>query len=550
MIATALTCPEPARASDLAALLQRPVSPGSIALLVLHLDDAAARARVGAALGDPRAETRAAAARVATVSGLSAFVPALRAALAAETDPGAAGEQMRALGVTGGPAEDARILEAAKRLGKKTTSAAVTLIGRLRGTAALPSYFSTYRELDLERFARAQFFFHATRSQEPAMRAALEMALEKQDTRAVAILLEGFEELELELAPGQLVKALGATSPAPIRDEIAWYLVKAGTDKRSPEASALLAAVADSGPPAAGEDADDAFGRELLARRLGRAPVESAALVAGLAETASNRLDASWATKDRLEQLTRTERTALDERDKRRCHERDKSPRPDRNHLVQWVGTTKTSARTVGDLPRGLVPDVFAVAGCSVSDLKKPALASIVTRGDGRSQSVSPVWAPESPACRDAVMAIFALTLAPAGHAPAAGATELLLLPHDKEFLAALDPEKGDADKGGVPSRDDGPRDPCAAPAVLAGKATFRPQPSYVDKSAEGAVVVEVTVSEAGTVMWAKVVGSTPSVSLDLEAMRAALRWRFSPTKLRGVPVKVIGTVTFNFRRN
>jgi len=84
---------------------------------------------------------------------------------------------------------------------------------------------------------------------------------------------------------------------------------------------------------------------------------------------------------------------------------------------------------------------------------------------------------------------------------------------------------------------------------VLQGSATRRVQPSYppLAKAARvsGAVVVEVTVSEQGNVISARAISGHPL--LKDAAVSAAQRWQFTPTQLTGVPVKVIGTITFNF---
>jgi TonB family protein len=87
---------------------------------------------------------------------------------------------------------------------------------------------------------------------------------------------------------------------------------------------------------------------------------------------------------------------------------------------------------------------------------------------------------------------------------------------------------------------------------VLQGKASRRPAPSYPQSAKEqgiqGIVVVEVTVSEAGEVLSARVVQGTGS-ALDSAALAAAIKWEFLPTTLGGVPVKVIGSITFNFKK-
>ena len=60
-----------------------------------------------------------------------------------------------------------------------------------------------------------------------------------------------------------------------------------------------------------------------------------------------------------------------------------------------------------------------------------------------------------------------------------------------------------------------------------------------------GVVIVEVVIDEDGKVISANAV-SGPSMLRDVAA-QAAMRARFSPTKLSGQPVKVSGTINYNF---
>jgi TonB family protein len=60
-----------------------------------------------------------------------------------------------------------------------------------------------------------------------------------------------------------------------------------------------------------------------------------------------------------------------------------------------------------------------------------------------------------------------------------------------------------------------------------------------------GSVVVEVTVDEGGAVIAARAISGHPL--LKDAAVNAARQWQFNPTTLSGVPVKVVGTLTFNF---
>ena len=84
---------------------------------------------------------------------------------------------------------------------------------------------------------------------------------------------------------------------------------------------------------------------------------------------------------------------------------------------------------------------------------------------------------------------------------------------------------------------------------VLNGTATNLPYPVYPDAAkrlrVSGVVVVAVVVDETGKVIAADAT-SGPSALRDA-ALQAALRARFTPTKLSGQPVKVSGTINYKF---
>jgi TonB family protein len=85
---------------------------------------------------------------------------------------------------------------------------------------------------------------------------------------------------------------------------------------------------------------------------------------------------------------------------------------------------------------------------------------------------------------------------------------------------------------------------------VLQGKAIFRAEPVYpvAAKHAgiSGTVVMEVTIDEEGNVIDTKM--RCGNDIFAAESLAAARRWRFAPTTLNGRPVKVIGSITFNFK--
>lgn len=84
---------------------------------------------------------------------------------------------------------------------------------------------------------------------------------------------------------------------------------------------------------------------------------------------------------------------------------------------------------------------------------------------------------------------------------------------------------------------------------VLNGKALSLPKPPYpaIAKSARaaGTVVVQVTIDESGKVISARAISGHPL--LQAAAVQAAYGARFSPTQLSGQPVKVTGTISYNF---
>lgn len=85
---------------------------------------------------------------------------------------------------------------------------------------------------------------------------------------------------------------------------------------------------------------------------------------------------------------------------------------------------------------------------------------------------------------------------------------------------------------------------------VLNGKAIKLPQPAYPAAASnarvEGVVVVSVRIDETGKVVEAHdLCGANPLlIKVSLEAARKA---EFTPTKLSGQPVKVIGVIVYNF---
>jgi protein TonB len=84
---------------------------------------------------------------------------------------------------------------------------------------------------------------------------------------------------------------------------------------------------------------------------------------------------------------------------------------------------------------------------------------------------------------------------------------------------------------------------------VLIAKAISLPQPPYPSLAKQihiqGPVTVQILVDEEGRVVSAQAITGHPT--LLAAAKEAAMRARFTPTKLSGQPVKVQGLITYNF---
>jgi TonB family protein len=66
-----------------------------------------------------------------------------------------------------------------------------------------------------------------------------------------------------------------------------------------------------------------------------------------------------------------------------------------------------------------------------------------------------------------------------------------------------------------------------------------------ISAGVQGIVILEATISEAGTIENLRVLKSHPL--LERAAIEAVKQWRYTPTRLNGVPVPIIMTVTVNF---
>jgi periplasmic protein TonB len=91
------------------------------------------------------------------------------------------------------------------------------------------------------------------------------------------------------------------------------------------------------------------------------------------------------------------------------------------------------------------------------------------------------------------------------------------------------------------------PKGPIAG-GMLNSKAIYMPQPEGPSGEASGVVLVQVLIDEQGSVVDARPVSGPQH--LHAAAVNAARLARFSPTLMMGEPVKVSGTLSYNFTRS
>jgi protein TonB len=174
-------------------------------------------------------------------------------------------------------------------------------------------------------------------------------------------------------------------------------------------------------------------------------------------------------------------------------------------------------------------------------------------------QAAAPIPAPPPPPAHQA-----------AGPAPATGTGRVVPLEAPSGFrpeAGLVEPEAGREGgvEGGVP---DGivegglglpaePPPPAAPLAPLRPGGDLRPpariksvQPAYPplaqDARVQGVVVIEAVIGTDGKVRDARVIRSIPL--LDQAAVDAVLQWEYTPTRLNGVPVAIVMTVSVHFK--
>jgi TonB family protein len=498
-----------------ALLLATKLTPGVVAM-ALESSPADRASVLHAALSDEDARVRAAAARIVTVTEAGDLVDDVRAALDRETNAETAREEIRAIGIIGGVKELDSLLAQSKRFDSKLDAAAWTAVARGAGPATIAELIA--RNSDRDEVIEYAMWGH------PELATATTARILGQANFAMwRAWLVKLDKSEISLNP-QVASVALASHVSEISGLTAWNLASEVASDPPPDPKLLLDAldhVADAYPNAS---PSDSFGRELLARALGRKAHEREAWTQWLAtKEAKHHLY----PVSRL--LTRAERIAANYSPEFKEYETKHSKPP----------PPPAPFDVMTDLPAGLAEGVLAETGCN-GDWIGVAGVAVDHAGRVRQLDVSHVGATKQ--CLRALNVLLRSSLARNVTISSAFTANNLILVHAGSADACIDepPVTGAPE---VAVRVDG--------TITAPKKISSVEPVYPESSrlarVSGIVILQAIITPTGCLHSLKILKPlTPE--LNTSALLAVSQWRFSPGLLDGKPVDVIFNLTLNFR--
>lgn len=506
---------------------------GQIALLASLMDGPAVEA-VAAAIEADDPMTRAVAARIAAVSAHPSFAPAIERAWGKERHIAAAAEQVRALLIIRGAAAAATI-EA--RLGELPAASVdvyaawvaaqqpeqlAALITKLNARANAPGL-----DLSIHVWSALNALDSQPEASERLLRGWMTVATPVGWRATLERLAAGGGSASRDAVVIDALK----TPIASTREATVWYLV-VRVAKGQPVTSAVLAAAM----PQTGVEAAptwESFGRELLARRhSGTRTADRTALLA--AESSANMSDARAIAL--LPQLTDSERRALKStlgRSFPNAEAEKRTPSPDSNQSAS--GTM----RTIPLLWPGFLESLLNAAKCAAERTTTFGIASVTYRPDGRVAKLQIDSTPLPGGCSQVLATLARITLADPRRPPAAGVSELLVLPIGTDLVDC---------SNRMPAE---PAEPVKiGGAIQTPRKTKNVVPDYPSqlqqRGVTGAVILEGVISPTGCMTSVSIrQGVVPA--LDFAALKAVSGWQFAPTVIDGVARSVTMTVTLNF---
>lgn len=520
-------------------LLSGAPTPGAMALLVRHVARSEAHHRLAAGLRDSRADVRAAAARVIHVVAGKGLVPDLAAALATEREADPALEIGRALAALGGPAHDAAVAASWTRVPPGSAGRVAVPFASVRGQAAL-DLLPRLRATDPGISSLTAFLVAA--HPEPSVVATLiAAAIDDGDAPTLGGVLDASRQLAITVDDDQLVEALAPTREPDLRLAAARHVLRRWTSQR-PLSARVTAALGAETPLGGKNDVLEARLVREFGRRAGGAPPSATrewlalfddpppSLIAIAMRGAANRL------------LTDNERRRL-LRAFPNLRVLDDGPAD-----LQALAAAPAPPRVevLDGFPDGFISGVMATAGCDLKSAARTGLGAgagqLTRHPDGRVRRVSRletgVTQPSCVLATDVLLMTHVATTQPAG----GRALDVGVVPFDAEYLACRSRQSHDVTAVGMSSTS----------RLEAPKKTRHVDPVYPpgaqQSGVEGIVLLNATIGTQGCPGHVHVLqGVDPR--LDLAALLAVTRWRFTPTRIDGTAVPVELGVAVQFHR-
>ncbi|HEV8393969.1 MAG TPA: TonB family protein [Vicinamibacterales bacterium] len=522
-------------------ILARPISPGTIALLVEHANVPAVQVRLGAALRHASPDVRAAAARVLFVTGARGMVAPMTLALAAETSEDAAVEQTRFLAYFGAPDARATVLASWPRLGPRLALRSAVVLAAVEGPQAL-DHIPTLLSAGVRKAELVDLIRSAARGErDPIERLLLDAVRAADATLGETALRAAGRTPAVPLNGSALDAVLAADQPESLRIAAAWYLVRAwdGAQPITPTAAPRAINVL-SARLAAAEQAKEPthalfFARELLSRASGARPARGGVLNEVLLtadstvqELVRGNLALKVLSTDEIDRIVRRRGFASN-----------------RKRLASGAPPRIAELQAADGYPRGFATGVFDAAGCTPSQESSPrsdgVAGGVVTlREQGRVERVSLMRSRiAQPGCQVAVRVLLENFVEATGAVLRQGEERAVLIPFDASYFACQD-----AAEPAMPVDED------AAPNVTKPRKTRNVPPRYpqsaIDDKVQGTVVIDATITSKGCISTARVLhGMDPR--LDWAGIEAVLQWRYEAAHLNGAPLPVIMTMTAAF---
>ena len=527
------TAPDP----QLTAALALPISPGSIALLVEHGDDAAAQQRVREALKDARPAVRIVAARVIYGAGLRMLLADLRAAVKVETDPLVAAQEVRAL-MTFSPPLATECVAAATRLGGMVATEVVDTFARLN-SGDLMVHLSALEEAHASP-ASVRSALNVLIDSDPSLRDRL-LRERTSDPIAIEAAMTSFRKTKTQPPDDLLIAALNSDTES-VRTATDWLLAR-GIASDALKLTPAVAAAVDARLTASGDAITwESLGLDLIERASNRARHERR-----WSELAQRENKSPWShDEDRVlfsPLLSKVESIDLAAVLHINPESLTTAVSPAELTVYKTPRAQDYIIRTTPRIAEGFEGELLKLTGCDTKALRMVS-ADVAYRPDGRPRKIVLVQDDSVPdGCRWAGRVVFSLTVPKVAKPLSDAYTEAIVLPLDPDQVACADaPVPIPAGSTGEGMR--------LTKQVTAPKRIKMVNPQYPPSAQkdrrEGVVIIESTISPGGCVIGGSVL-SSPDTRLSAAALYAVMQWHYTPTLLDGKPVPVIMTVTVNF---